>query len=111
VRITANALALGLALLSAGCITVEREREPRAEPDRVVGIRTECTVADGGKQFRATDPDRCDSWEASFRGQNASAAYLEHHAKVLTIRTWSGNTYTIEVSPSTEVNLGDSWPP
>ncbi len=84
----------------------------QAGPDRVVGIEWRCTL----NTVETHGADGCPSNPAGTGGsaevfKTNSGATVMNRRQELTIRTPSGATYTVNVSPDTKVALGDAWPP
>ncbi len=91
------------ALLIAACGGASAEREQ--EPDRVVNVVLRCV---SGEPPRAMTGEYCQR----FLQPEASDIYLSHYRvrREITVRTGSGGSYTIEVSPRVSVTVGDVWP-
>jgi len=73
--------------------------QPTAEPaDRVVGIEFHCRAPGGYESFGS---------ECASRSAYPGIVKTQQ----LTVRTSSGTTFKLEVSPDTKVAVGDVWPP
>lgn len=77
---------------------------PTPEPDRVVGVVERCDAVNERALARLAR-DGCTAMAAAF-----PQAVMNHRLEV-TVRTFSGAVYVVEVSPSAGVSLGDVWPP
>lgn len=106
----------GLGVLSAGCITVEREAEPEHEPDRIVGIELTCDLVTSSQSPFSATTWRYTGWDvcSDRRIPVQSGAVPEGWAnfrKELTIRSSDGGTYMVSYGAEHEVWLGMEWPP
>lgn len=72
------------------------------EPDRVVGIEIRCHI--GGAA------DLVELFGAECTNPPVASARIFERRKVVTVRT-ATYSYTVAVSPETQVALGDQWPP
>ncbi len=102
-RIPALVALLASALLIAACGGASAERVQ--EPDRVVNVVLRCSTGDPPRDMTGEYCQR-------FLQPDASDIYLSHYRvrQEVTVRTGSGGSYTIEVSPRVSVAVGDVWP-
>lgn len=89
---------------------------PTREPDRVVGVESECTLlltADGETTtFELQGESRClDARDSAATPRANGSVYLSKFSKVLTIRSSDGVVYTVAVDGGDPVSLGSTWPP
>ncbi len=77
---------------------------PTPEPDRVVGVVERCDAVDD-RALRLLARDGCAATAQAYPQR------VVNHRLEVTVRTFSGAVYVVEVSPSTRVSLGDVWPP
>lgn len=77
---------------------------PTPEPDRVVAVVERCDAL-SESALRRIARDGCATTVA------ANPNTVTNHRLEVTVRTFSGAVYVVEVAPSTRVWLGDVWPP
>lgn len=99
-----------LGALGAACTTVEAPQLPTPGPDRIVGIDWRCKVqrTSDSQVYELHGANQCSDAYASAQTGNV---YLTEYAKILTIRTSGGLTYTVTIDAGSSANLGDEWPP
>jgi len=98
-----------LGVISASCLTVERD-SVAPFPDRVVGVRFECRIINQGNTVELESEEDCRRFVRSITSGELPG-FVQRNAKILTVRTPSGSSYTVEVLPDHLVALGDNWPP
>ena len=78
-----------------------------AEPDKVVGVLLTCTDYRTDTELSSA---RCEQLlgDAPDRQQLISRLNALY---VVTVRTSSGGSYTVEVPATTRVRMGQAWPP
>jgi hypothetical protein len=81
---------------------------PPPAPDRVVGIRHGCSLS-GVDVFEILELWGREVCDVALEAWEGTISLVRRYAEV-TVRTASGDTYTVEVeNPSPQLDVGDVW--